>query len=78
MTPAALDALSPEERHQIYKMLRLTVEVSPDGSLNVTGVLGDSFVSEHQDERLSGAKHPPCLRHQANIKIVSIHATIVP
>ena len=46
MTPAALDALSPEERHQIYKMLRITVEAYPDGSLNVTGVLGDSFVSE--------------------------------
>jgi hypothetical protein len=52
MTPAALDALSPEERHHVYKMLRLTVEVFPDGSLNVTGVLGDSFVSENQDERL--------------------------
>jgi hypothetical protein len=52
MTPAALDALSPEERHQIYKMLRIMVEVSPDGSLNVTGVLGDSFVFEHQDERV--------------------------
>jgi hypothetical protein len=24
--------------------------VSPEGSLNVTGILGDSFVSEHQDE----------------------------
>jgi site-specific DNA recombinase len=52
MTPAALDALSPEERHRVYKMLRITVEVSPDGSLDVTGVLGDSFVSENQDERL--------------------------
>ena len=52
MTPAALDTLSPEERHQVYKMLRLTVEISPDGSLDVTGVLGDSFVSENQDERL--------------------------
>jgi hypothetical protein len=52
MTPAALDSLSPEERHQVYKMLRITVEISPDGSLNVTGVLGDSFVSEHQDARL--------------------------
>jgi site-specific DNA recombinase len=51
MTPAALDVLSPEERHQVYKMLRLTVEVSPDGSLDVTGVLGDSFVSENQDAR---------------------------
>jgi hypothetical protein len=51
MTPAALDALSPEERHQVYKMLRLAVEISPDGSLDCSGVLGDSFVSENQDER---------------------------
>jgi site-specific DNA recombinase len=50
MTPAALDVLSPEKRHQIYKMLRLTVEISPDGSLDVSGVLGDGFVSENQDE----------------------------
>ena len=60
MTPAALDALSPEERHQVYKMLRLAVEISPDGSLDCSGVLGDScsgvlgdsFVSENEDERL--------------------------
>jgi site-specific DNA recombinase len=50
MTPAALDALEPEERHQVYKMLRITVEVCADGSLEVSGVLGDSFVSENQDE----------------------------
>jgi hypothetical protein len=50
MSPSALDTLSPEERHHVYKMLRLTVEVSPNGSLDVTGVLGDSFVSENQDE----------------------------
>jgi len=50
MTPAALDTLSPAERHHVYKMLRLTVEVSDDGSLDVTGVLGDSIVSENQDE----------------------------
>src|SRR5829696_7249963 len=50
MTPAALDALSPEERHQVYKMLRLAVEISPDGSLDISGVLRDSFVSENQDE----------------------------
>ena len=50
MTPAALDGLSSEERHQTYKMLRLTVEISPDGSLDVSGVLRDSFVSEKQDE----------------------------
>jgi hypothetical protein len=50
MTPDALDALEPEERHQVYKMLRLTVEVCADGSLEVSGVLGDSFVSGNQDE----------------------------
>ena len=50
MTPAALDGLEPEERHQVYKMLRLTVEVCADGSLEVSGVLGDSFVSGDQDE----------------------------
>ena len=50
MTPAALNALEPEERHQVYKMLRLTVDVCADGSLEVSGVLGDSFVSENQDE----------------------------
>jgi hypothetical protein len=59
MTPAALDALSPEERHQVYKMLRLTVEISPDGSLDVSGVLGDSFVSDYQDEgKGRGQAHP--------------------
>ena len=50
MTPDALDTLEPEERHQVYKMLRLTVEVCADGSLEVSGVLGDSFVSGNQDE----------------------------
>jgi hypothetical protein len=50
MSPSALVTLSPEERHHVYKMLRIVVEVSPDGSLDVTGILGDSFVSENQDE----------------------------
>ena len=50
MTPAALDALEPEERHQVYKMLRLTVEVCADGSLEVSGVLGNSFVPGNQDD----------------------------
>jgi site-specific DNA recombinase len=48
MTPAALDDLSPEDRHHVYKMLRLTVEASRDGSLDVSGVLGDSFVPANQ------------------------------
>ena len=37
--PAALDALSPEERHQLYKLLRLEVLGYPDKSLEVSGAI---------------------------------------
>ncbi|CAA9464590.1 MAG: hypothetical protein AVDCRST_MAG28-3899 [uncultured Rubrobacteraceae bacterium] len=40
MMPEALDGLSPEERHRVYRMLRLTVVVRPDGTLEVNGILG--------------------------------------
>jgi site-specific DNA recombinase len=39
MVPQALDSLTPEERHQIYKMLRVQVTVGPDGRVEVTGAL---------------------------------------
>jgi site-specific DNA recombinase len=39
--PDALAALAPEERHQVYKMLKLGVVASPDGSLGLSGVFGD-------------------------------------
>ncbi len=38
--PNAFDNLIPEERHRIYKMLRLKVLVYPDARLRVSGVLG--------------------------------------
>jgi site-specific DNA recombinase len=47
MVPEALDSLGPEERHRIYKMLRLKVLVYPEAHLEVSGVLG--------------AGHPVCL-----------------
>lgn len=37
MTPDALDTLTPEERHHVYKMLRLRVVVHLDGALEVSG-----------------------------------------
>ena len=43
MVPQALDALSPEERHRLYKMLRLKVVSNADRSLEVSGALGDQF-----------------------------------
>jgi hypothetical protein len=39
MVPEALDDLTGEERHQIYRMIRLRVTVHPDGGLDVEGVL---------------------------------------
>ena len=42
MVPGALDELTGEERHQIYRMLRLQVFVSPDGDLDVRGVLREA------------------------------------
>ena len=44
MAPRALEGLSPEERHRLYRLLRLKVVVSPDRSLEVSGALGTEFV----------------------------------
>jgi site-specific DNA recombinase len=41
MTPEVLDALTPEERHQFYRMLRLRVTAYSDGSLKVGGAFGE-------------------------------------
>jgi site-specific DNA recombinase len=51
MVPEELDRLAPENRHHVYKMLRLRVEASSDGSLDVSGVLRDRFVPENQAPR---------------------------
>jgi len=41
MTPEALETLRPEERHHLYKMLRLEVQVCADGSVEVNGAFGE-------------------------------------
>jgi site-specific DNA recombinase len=40
MVPEALDALTSEERHRVYKMLRLKVLLHADGSTEITGTFG--------------------------------------
>jgi chromosome segregation ATPase len=40
LMPEALGALAPEERHRVYKMLRLKVLAYPDGSGELNGVFG--------------------------------------
>jgi hypothetical protein len=43
MTPEALDALTPEERRQVYGMLRLRVEVAADGTMEAQGILSENW-----------------------------------
>ncbi|HEX8260371.1 MAG TPA: recombinase family protein [Rubrobacteraceae bacterium] len=43
MVPEALDKLTPEERCQVYKMLKLRVSAYPDGSLEVSGAFGEDL-----------------------------------
>jgi chromosome segregation ATPase len=41
MVPEALDSLTSEKRHRIYELLKLTVNLRTDGTLEVSGALGD-------------------------------------
>jgi site-specific DNA recombinase len=42
--PEALDTLEPEERHSVYKMLRLKTVAFPDGTLEVSGALREGLL----------------------------------
>lgn len=42
--PEALDVLTPEERHRVYKMLRLQVALGPDTPPEVSGTFGDDIL----------------------------------
>src|SRR5215217_6101822 len=42
MVPEELDELTGEERHQVYRMLLLQVRVSPNGDLDVRGMLREA------------------------------------
>jgi hypothetical protein len=52
----AHDSLSPEERHQLYRMLRLKVVSNAERCLQVTGAIGNELlhsgsVSKQREER---------------------------
>jgi hypothetical protein len=60
MALKALDALTPEERHQLYKMLRLRVLVQPDGGILISGAFYDSNSrSMWPSETTSGGEYAP-------------------
>ena len=51
MAPATLDGLCAEERHRLYKILRLKVTLNPDQSLEMSGALGNEFVQSETVSR---------------------------
>jgi site-specific DNA recombinase len=63
VAPDALDSLTPEERHQAYRMLRLIVSANPDSSLEVTGAFGEALcTSESGPSPSSSATRAPSRR----------------
>src|SRR5918998_1220825 len=44
MAPEALNVLVPEERHQVYRILRLRAAIMMDGSVDVSGTFGEGDV----------------------------------
>jgi len=46
MAPEALDSLTPEERHQLYKILRLRVIAGADRTLTAEGMFGEFSVQD--------------------------------
>jgi hypothetical protein len=57
MVGDTLDALTPEERHRIYKLLRLGVRFCPDWPLEITGVFAQ--VAEVGETGSSHSKPSP-------------------
>ena len=57
MVGETLDDLAPEERHRIYKLLRLGVRFRPDWPLEITGVF--TRVAEEAETGSSHSKFSP-------------------
>jgi hypothetical protein len=54
MVPEALDDLISEERHRIYKMLRLRVVVPAAGPTEVTGVFAAPLEADYRSVKMEG------------------------
>jgi hypothetical protein len=62
MTPEGLDALTLEERRQVYGMLRLRVEVAADGTMEAQGILSEDWRPARSDglcENGLASQHAP-------------------
>ena len=57
MVPEALDELTGEVRHRVYRILSLQVFVYPDGDLDVRGVLREAVCTPTDTRRPSRNRH---------------------
>ena len=57
MVSETLEDLAPEERHRIYKLLRLGVRFRPDWPLEITGIFAQ--VGEEAETSSSDRKPSP-------------------
>jgi hypothetical protein len=55
MVSETLEDLAPEERHRIYKLLRLGVRFRPDWPLEITGI----FAEVREDAETSSSDRKP-------------------
>jgi hypothetical protein len=51
--PEALDGLTPEQHHQVYKMLRLRAAVRIGGTIEISGMFGEGSGFCHSKTRSS-------------------------
>ncbi len=60
VVPDALDALTSEERHRFYKMLRLKVILHPDGTMEASGAFGEDLGVSISDTKSRSRARPLC------------------
>ena len=58
MMPEARNGLTPEERHRVYKMLRLVVVAHPDWTPDVNDVLTDLRLGTFEPMQTLSPRHP--------------------
>jgi hypothetical protein len=64
IAPEALDTLTPEERHQLYRMLQLEVVIRPDANLEVAGIFGERMLfSDRELVPTSGSRKSDSRNH---------------
>jgi glyoxylase-like metal-dependent hydrolase (beta-lactamase superfamily II) len=71
MVPEASRSLSPEERHQLYRMLRLKVVSNLDRCLQVTGAIGNEFL--HSESVSKTARGEIMAQNSLDVGNVKVH-----